>query len=399
MKNYYAILQVSVDSDATEIRESYRRLVQENLWNKDAFAELKEAYEALSTLPKRQEYDRALLAESGGGASAKSGAQAATVEFGRRCPMGASAQCPVVNGTVPLPNTFCPECGADLANLPQLGLVSEELMDVKWFGQLEEETGRRHRLRVGDSSVGREDADVTLLDKTISRLHAKIIVGDDHSVVLEDLGSTNGTQVNGERMAPNSARTLVDGDTVRFGSIRLRFRAVDPDNDPTAGLSVDTVPIDLLPPTVPLLGAQEPVLSPISSIMDQQIPEPPALNPLERLFRAPLGTAVNARAKLVATRGDMISEHPLIEGVTSFGRRADSTIVLRNDPYVSGSHAQILGEGEVFKLEDTGSTNGTLLNGERLAANAPVTLSQGDEIVIGGTIFRFEMNSADPSAS
>ena len=396
MKNYYAILQVSVDSDAAEIRESYRRLVQENLWNKDAFAELKEAYEAISTPARRQEYDRALVAENAGGSKSTS-SQSASVEFGRRCPMGASTQCPVVNGSVPLGKSYCPECGADLAKLPQLGVVSEELMDVKWFGQLEEETGRRHRLRVGESSVGREDADVTLPDKTISRLHARLTVGDDHTVVLEDLGSTNGTQVNGERMIPNSSRTLVDGDTVRFGSIRLRFRAIDADSAAAGGMD-EAMPLDL-PPVVPVIQAQEPVLSPISSSMDQQMPEPPALNPLERLFRAPLGTAVNARAKLVATRGDMISEHPLIDGVTSFGRRADSTIVLRNDPYVSGSHAQIIGEGEVFKLEDTGSTNGTLLNGDRLEANSPVTLSQGDEIVIGGTIFRFEMNTTDKPAS
>jgi pSer/pThr/pTyr-binding forkhead associated (FHA) protein len=394
VKNYYSILQVSVDSDAAEIRESYRRLVQENLWNKDVFAELKEAYEALSTPGRRQEYDRSLLADNAGTSGAKSAEyqQSAVSEFGRRCPMGTSKQCPVVSGA-PLRDTFCPECGADLAALPQLGVTPEEPMDVKWFGRLEEETGRRHRLRIGESVVGREGAEVTLPDKTISRVHAKLMVGEDNSV-LEDMGSTNGTQVNGERMSPNMPRTLVDGDTVRFGSVRMRFRAVDSTSEP-ADLDISEVtPLDLSP-VVPIIAAQEPVLSPISSIMDSQIPEPPALNPLERLFRAPLGTAVNARAKLVATRGDMISEHPLIDGVTSFGRRADSTIVLRNDPYVSGSHAQIIGEGDVFKLEDVGSTNGTLLNGERLEANQPIALSQSDEIVIGGTIFRFEMNVTD----
>ena len=49
MKNYYAILEVPVGSDISVIRESYRRLVQENLWNKEVFVELKEAYEVLST--------------------------------------------------------------------------------------------------------------------------------------------------------------------------------------------------------------------------------------------------------------------------------------------------------------------------------------------------------------
>ena len=38
--------------------------------------------------------------------------------------------------------------------------------------------------------------------------------------------------------------------------------------------------------------------------------------------------------------------------------------MLRDDPYVSGSHAQIIAEDDVFRLTDLGSTNGTLVNGE-----------------------------------
>ena len=64
-----------------------------------------------------------------------------------------------------------------------------------------------------------------------------------------------------------------------------------------------------------------------------------------------------------------------VPGVTTFGRRAENSVVLPGDPYVSGSHAQIIADGDVFRLTDIGSTNGTLLNGERLAINEPVTLT------------------------
>ncbi len=80
----------------------------------------------------------------------------------------------------------------------------------------------------------------------------------------------------------------------------------------------------------------------------------------------------------------------LASGMTTFGRRPENTVVLAGDLYVSGSHAQISAEGDRFVLTDIGSTNGTLLNGERLTIHAPVPLSDGDEILIGGTALRFE---------
>ena len=57
---------------------------------------------------------------------------------------------------------------------------------------------------------------------------------------------------------------------------------------------------------------------------------------------------------------------------------------------MSGSHAQILAQGGEFRLTDTGSTNGTLLNGERLTVNAPSSLTDGDVVLFGGTPLRFE---------
>lgn len=66
--------------------------------------------------------------------------------------------------------------------------------------------------------IGRSrSCDIRLREDTVSRLHAALVWRDD-GLVVEDLGSSNGTFVNGERVL--SPRTVVAGDAVRFGSLR-----------------------------------------------------------------------------------------------------------------------------------------------------------------------------------
>ncbi|HKF00066.1 MAG TPA: DUF3662 and FHA domain-containing protein [Actinomycetes bacterium] len=69
--------------------------------------------------------------------------------------------------------------------------------------------------------IGRASAaGVTLADPGISRTHARVVrEGDDF--VVEDLGSTNGTEVNGQLV---KRRRLADGDRIRLGSSTLQFR-------------------------------------------------------------------------------------------------------------------------------------------------------------------------------
>ncbi len=78
--------------------------------------------------------------------------------------------------------------------------------------------------------IGRSrSCDIRLRDDTVSRLHAAFVWRAD-ALVLEDMGSSNGTFLNGERVL--EPRTVVAGDDVRFGSLRGRVEVSDPSKRP-----------------------------------------------------------------------------------------------------------------------------------------------------------------------
>ena len=71
-------------------------------------------------------------------------------------------------------------------------------------------------------TIGRlPESTIVLADPNVSRSHAEIRPRASGYVVV-DLGSTNGTKVNGARV---SEQELVDGDEITFGNTRMRFEA------------------------------------------------------------------------------------------------------------------------------------------------------------------------------
>lgn len=82
--------------------------------------------------------------------------------------------------------------------------------------------GTEYGLEQGETTIGRiEQSDITLHDPRVSRRHAIIHVEGDRCSI-EDLGSTNWTMVNGERI--KGKRELQDWDEVVFADTRLIFR-------------------------------------------------------------------------------------------------------------------------------------------------------------------------------
>lgn len=68
----------------------------------------------------------------------------------------------------------------------------------------------------------REEADYVLEDRSVSRIHARILE-EEGRIYLEDLNSTNGTFKNGLRMQPYEKRRLERGDELRFGKVEYTF--------------------------------------------------------------------------------------------------------------------------------------------------------------------------------
>ena len=100
--------------------------------------------------------------------------------------------------------------------------IAAEVHEGKRVGSLVLPDGRRFALGEKPVVLGRmSDCDIVLADPRASRQHAEIQpVG--HGFVLSDLGSMNGTVVNG---TPVRERQLSDGDEIRVGSTVLHFEA------------------------------------------------------------------------------------------------------------------------------------------------------------------------------
>jgi hypothetical protein len=78
-------------------------------------------------------------------------------------------------------------------------------------------------------NVGRvSDNDLSLNDGSVSKIHAALVMNKEGTLLVADTGSTNGTYINGRRIAYGESRPIEDGDVVGFGDIEVRFRKVEP---------------------------------------------------------------------------------------------------------------------------------------------------------------------------
>jgi len=86
----------------------------------------------------------------------------------------------------------------------------------------------------------------------------------------------------------------------------------------------------------------------------------------------------------------IIKEIALTDVVVTIGRKADNDLVVDNLA-VSSHHARIAKLDDGFVIQDTGSTNGIFLNGEKVAEH---TLKYGDQIMIGKHFVVFQDDAA-----
>jgi hypothetical protein len=168
-------------------------------------------------------------------------------------------KCPFCHATHVDNTIFCSECGTylledderetDRLNESEIGWVGEDTDDSGIVSSVQ--AGPRPiaiRLRIGSKKrevelplnrvihIGRVDpAENTFpeLDltedsrqsKRVSRRHARILKQGD-TVIVEDIGSVNGTFINGKRLDPYVPEVLNDGDTLQFGTLLAEVKVL-----------------------------------------------------------------------------------------------------------------------------------------------------------------------------
>lgn len=193
---------------------------------------------------------------------------------------------------------------------------------------------------VSDVVLGRDpSADVVLIDPSgqVSRRHARIVIRGTEAV-LEDLVSTNGTFVNGERLdAPYALRA---GDKVELGACTLEF----------------------VPATPP----------------------------------APTRTGSDGEGTLKIISGTGAGESATVRGSATIGRDEGSDLRVQ-DPEVSRRHAKVTVQDGNAWIDDLSSLNGTFVNGERVIERQ--SLVGGDRIQVGLTMIELTLPvAARPTA-
>ncbi len=201
---------------------------------------------------------------------------------------------------------------------------------------------RRMVLSAGAVVVGRaDDNDIVLSEIGVSRRHARIAV-EDESVVVEDMGSGNGTWHQGKRV---TRHVVGDGDEVVIDPFTLGFHVgggADHTAEVTAGRDATVI----------------------------------------------MGGFPDIQARL-----ELLSAHPMAQrsyavpagGALTLGRSEKAGIVLP-EPAASRLHADIGETAGSYWIRDRGSSNGTWVNGIRIREKV---LINGDRVRIGTVEFGF----------
>lgn len=216
--------------------------------------------------------------------------------------------------------------------------------------------GREYRIEVVPFVIGRDAvAEVVVESGEVSRRHAEIVTRPDGDVVV-DL-SSNGTFVNGRKI--DARQVLKTGDVIKVGGEEFRYYAAEK--------------------PLPAPGANFRLADTMHGFQAYKRASPPS--PFLAASEPPLARVLVKRGELEGQRLEVRTP------VVNIGR-ADYNDLKLPDASVSASHAKLQLKEGVWVLIDLGSTNGVMVDGERVKGEAP--LSPGATIEMGEVRLVFE---------
>jgi len=215
-----------------------------------------------------------------------------------------------------------------------------------------------HEIADDVTSFGRSSANIIQVkDEQSSRQHCRIEkAGDGYRLV--DLGSRNGTKVNGVKV---SSQTLKPGDVITIGDYSITF---DEKIEVSAEELGATVAVD--PSAVESAAGDD------ARGAEKKDPLADQMQP-QFVLEVVEGEGSGTRIELG------------VEPVT-IGRNSSNRLVV-GDEAASNYHAEITKEAIGYVISDLGSTNGTKVNGEKIVKSP---LAHGSKVQIGSTAIVFK---------
>jgi pSer/pThr/pTyr-binding forkhead associated (FHA) protein len=270
--------------------------------------------------------------------------------------------------------------------------------------------------------IGRDpDAGLVLTDDLqVSRRHARL-TPEEEGVLVEDLGSRNGTEVNGHRL---SGSVLAHpGDRIVIGKTTIEVHHPPHTGYLLVVLSARKLQLPLVAPIEVgrdgdvglalvddlLVSSRHARLTPSSDgvlvedlesrngtfINGIRIEEPTHAGPGDRILIGETELELREFPQpgyVLSSLSGADSADVLLVDPLEIGRDPEAGLVLADDQLVSFRHARVTPTHDGLILEDLGSSNGTFVNGARI--KEPTVLRFGDRLVIGAT--QLEVRQAMP---
>lgn len=250
--------------------------------------------------------------------------------------------CPYCSATIPHDAAYCPSCGYEPGSMGDGGAAPAASVVA---GVVEvTAAGESFGIGEGEHILGRSEGDLVVSNPYLSRKHLVFTVRGGR-VFVKDLGSTNGTFVDGAKLGAQEERELTPASELKAGELPITLRWLE---------------------EAPAAAEAE--------AKDEEIPG----------LREDSIDVVEVRSPWSLKGAD--GEYPLPFGKVRIGRKPDrNDIAFPDDGFISAAHAVLDVDLDYVKAQDVGSTNGTLLNGEKLAANDWREMKAGDELTVGKT--------------
>ena len=238
-------------------------------------------------------------------------------------------------------------------------------------------------------TLGRSEACEIVVDSSeASRAHAEILL-EDGQLTLKDMGSTNGTTLNGRKL--KSPATLAGGDIIIIGQVHYMVVAPGSGGDTTIiggrlGKAGDNYVLDQ-DGDPDKTGIRTPFPKPPGWSSEEDFAagiratDSPMDLMADQMVRQAVALETTAAALMIVSDEGRNTLFPLADGKDSWtiGRAASCDAEVDHIT-VSGKHVTISRDGGSWRVEDEQSTNGSRLNGKAISK---ATICDGEILSVG----------------